>query len=100
LIPELKAVRVICAHFPQMTPEEADRLVDQAHAYLDSIEVTLMHVLAEGESATLESLWTEVTGRMKRLKEFRSLGMVDAHLKDLLTRGVVGEVGPRRYALK
>lgn len=100
LLSDLKVQRVVCAHFPPMTPAETVHLVAKAHDYLDAIEVTLLRILAEKGAATLETLWIETTSRMNRLQEFRSLSMVAAHLEDFAVRGVVREVAPQEYTLK
>jgi hypothetical protein len=83
-----------------MTPPQVDELLNQAAAYIDAIEVTLIRILAERDVATLETLWIETCSRMKRLQEFRSLNMVFAHVQDLLEREIIRQVGDEQYALK
>lgn len=101
LIPELHAERVICAHFPMMTPDEALALADKADAYIDSIETNLIRQLAASSSPlSLETLWRTLCAQMNKLPEFRSLSTVDAHMADLTRRRVVHQVAPHTYTLK
>lgn len=100
LIPELDIQCVLFAHFPPMNPTEVDHLLDQAAAYIDEIEVTLLRILAANDMVTLEMLWTETCQRMERLREFRSLNMVYAHMLDLIERGIVREVQAQQYVLR
>lgn len=100
LIGTLNVRQVVFAHFPPMSPEEAEFLLDRAHVYIDSIEVFLLRRLAAESTATLESLWKALCSGMNKRLEFRALGTVDAHLKDLMERGIVREIGYQSYALK
>lgn len=100
LLTELEVRQVVFAHFPPMTPVETAELLRRAHAYLDSIEVTLLRILAESEQVTLETLWRETCARLGRMQEFRSLNMVFAHVQDMLERSIIHVVGAQQYALK
>ncbi len=100
LVPELGVERVLFAHFPPMRPAEVNQLIDKANQYIDDIEATMIRILASGEACTLEELWTGTCERMSRNREFRSLNMVDAHIKDLIARGLVREVGKETYTLR
>ncbi len=91
---------VLFAHFPPMQPTDVLGLLDKAEVYIDSIEVTLIRILAEQESVSLETLWKETCARMKRMQEFRSLNMVNAHMGDLLERGLIREIGKETYRLR
>lgn len=91
---------VLFAHFPPMQPPEVLELLEKAAAYIDSIEVTLIRILAEQESVSLATLWKETCARMKRMQEFRSLNMVNAHVQDLLARGLIREIGTETYTLR
>jgi glyoxylase-like metal-dependent hydrolase (beta-lactamase superfamily II) len=96
----LSVERVLFAHFPPMRPDDVERLLDKAAAYIDAIEVTMIRLLAERDSITLEALWTGVCERMHRTREFRSLNMVHAHVQDLIARGLIVEVVPQAYRLR
>lgn len=100
LLSDLNISQVICAHFPPLTPAETVILLDKAHLYLDSIETTLIRIIAEGDVVTLETLWHETCKRMGRVQEFRALNMVFAHVQDLLARSIIREVGYQQFALK
>lgn len=100
LMPELGVAQVLFAHFPPMYPAEVEKLLAQAAAYIDLIETTLIRIIASKESVTLKELWSELCGRMERLQEFRSLNMVNAHIEDLLMRGIIAEVEREMYELK
>lgn len=93
------ASEVLLAHFPPMSPEEAAKLVARARDYLDQIEVALIRIAAEADSVSLEDFWQSLCQRMDRAPDFRALGMVNAHLTDLAERGVLRELGDRKYRL-
>jgi glyoxylase-like metal-dependent hydrolase (beta-lactamase superfamily II) len=94
------AAAVVAAHYAPMTPAEALALCDKADAYIDVIEAALIRILAEGETVTLERLWSELCRRLGRTQEFRALNMVRAHLADLETRGIVAAAGEQTYRLR
>lgn len=97
---EREVERVVFAHFPPMRPPEVEGLLDQAAAYIDEIEVTMLRILATQTTTTLEALWSGTCAGMGRLREFRALNMVFAHVKDLIVREIVREVAPETYALR
>ena len=98
LVHELDVQLILFAHFPPMRPAELAPLLDQARAYIDEIETTMLTILDEGP-ATLEQLWRGTCTRMDREVEFRSLNMVKAHMDDLVERGLARNVGDERYEL-
>jgi glyoxylase-like metal-dependent hydrolase (beta-lactamase superfamily II) len=100
LLPDLKVEQVVFAHFPPMTPPETDRLLHSAAQYIDDVETTILRIAASAPAVTLAQLWTETCARMERLQEFRSLNMVNAHVQDLVARGVLRVVGMEEYALR
>jgi glyoxylase-like metal-dependent hydrolase (beta-lactamase superfamily II) len=100
LLGELNVELVVFAHFPPMRPPEVERLLVQAHAYIDAIETTMIRILASQPAVTLEQLWTDTCARMERLREFRSLNMVNAHVQDLMQRGLIREVEKETYSLR
>ncbi len=99
LVAELGVERVLFAHFPPMVPGEVDHLLDRAAAYIDSVESTMIRVLASQPTVSLKQLWTATCARMERLQEFRSLNMVFAHVQDLLARGFIQETGTETYTV-
>lgn len=99
LLDELQVRRVLLAHFPPLTPPDVRALLARAASYIDTIEATLFRILASQPSVTLTQLWSGLCARMERLQEFRSLNMVDAHVKDLIARGLVREVAAETYSL-
>lgn len=92
--------QVIAAHYPPMKPSETLALCDQADAYIDAIEATLLRVLAAADVVDVKTLWTELCQRMRRLQEFRSLNMVNAHLRDLEHRQIVRQITTNHYQLR
>jgi glyoxylase-like metal-dependent hydrolase (beta-lactamase superfamily II) len=91
---------LVFAHYPPMPPDAVRGLLEKAHAYIDAVETTLIRVLAESETVSLETLWSETCARMKRQQEFRALNMVNAHVQDLLARGFIRQVGDEQYTLR
>jgi glyoxylase-like metal-dependent hydrolase (beta-lactamase superfamily II) len=100
LMGDLAAERVLLAHFPPMTSEEVEGVLEQAAAYIDEVEATLIRILAGHERVTLEELWTQTCVRMAREKDFRALNMVFAHVQDLLARRFIREVDSETYDLR
>jgi hypothetical protein len=100
LLDELQPEWVLFAHFPPMQPPEVRELLVAAHRYIDMVETTIMRVAASQPTVTLEQLWKETCARHERLQEFRSLNMVDAHVKDLIERGFLREVGKEVYEIR
>jgi len=99
LMDELGIESVLFAHFPPMRPPEVETLLDKASDYIDQIEATMIRIMAGGEIITLEDLWTGTCERMGRMREFRALNMVFAHVQDLMARGFIREVSPETYSL-
>lgn len=100
LLGELNVQLVVFAHFLPMRPPEVKKLVGEAHAYIDAVEATMIRILASQPSVTLEQLWRGTCARMERVQEFRSLNMINAHVRDLLERGLIREVDKDTYGLK
>jgi glyoxylase-like metal-dependent hydrolase (beta-lactamase superfamily II) len=100
LLDELRVEWVLMAHFAPMRPAEVRDLIAKAHAYVDEIEATMIKLIATEDGTTLEQVWRGTCQRLGRKEEFRALNMVDAHIKDLLERGVIREVEHERYAIR
>jgi hydroxyacylglutathione hydrolase len=100
LLDELKIRQVVFGHYAPMNADETRALLGKAHAYIDDIEATLIRLLAAESEVILESLWVNLCARMERMQEFRSLNMINAHLNDLIERGIVRETGLETYRLR
>lgn len=100
LVADGQVERVLFAHFPPMVASDVVSLIEQAERYLEAIEITLIRILAEHETATLGELWRELCARMGRHQEFRALNTVHAHIEDLMEREVIREVEHWVYALR
>ena len=101
LLTELDVRQVLAAHFALMTPAEANALVERAHAYIDSVERTIIRFIAsQSAPASLGDIWEFTCRHMERRQEFRALNMVHAHLLDLLARGLLREPEPEHYTLR
>jgi hydroxyacylglutathione hydrolase len=100
LLDELKIRQVVFGHYAPMNAGETRALLGKAHAYIDDIEATLIRLLAAESEVILESLWVNLCARMERMQEFRSLNMINAHLNDLIERGIVRETGKETYRLR
>ena len=94
------AQQVLFAHFPPMAGAEIGSLLKRAHAYIDEVESTLLRIVEGQPTVTLRQLWTDLCARMERMQEFRALNMVDAHVQDLLARGLIREVEPETYTVR
>lgn len=100
VVAERDVNQVLFAHFPPMAAGEVDELLAKAHAYIDEIETTMIRIFASKESVTLAELWAGTCARLEREQEFRSLNMVDAHIQDLIERGLVREIAKETYKLR
>lgn len=100
VVVERKIEQILFAHFPPKTPDELDGLLAHAEAYIDAVETTIIRVIASQPAVTLEDLWTETCARMERIREFRALNMVFAHVQDLVERGFLREVDKETYRLR
>lgn len=100
LVGELDVQRIVMAHFAPMRPAEFRALIGKAHDYVDAIEATLIRLAAETDVLTLEQAWRGTCQRLGRKEEFRALNMVNAHVQDLIARGILREVAPERYVLR
>lgn len=100
MLSRLQVQQILFAHFPPMEPAAVDELIDQAHTYIDAIETSILRIMAADEQVSLTRLWTQTCERMGRIREFRALNMVYAHVKDLVGRGILREVAPELYTLR
>lgn len=100
LIPARKITAVQAAHYGRMTPAATLALIERARVYIDDVEASVLSELAGARRASLEQVWTGVCSSMGRIREFRALNMVRAHLADLEARGVCRTVGNDEYELR
>jgi glyoxylase-like metal-dependent hydrolase (beta-lactamase superfamily II) len=100
VIPELNVAQVLFAHFPAMNVEQTMELIAKAESYIDDIETAMLRILASQSTVSLEELWTQTCKKMNRLKEFRALNMVHAHVQDFLERNMIREVSKEHYELR
>ncbi len=100
LIPARKVTAVQAAHYGRMTPTETLALIERARIYIEDVEANVLSELAGARRVTLEQVWTGVCRSMGRIREFRALNMVRAHLADLEARGVCRTVGKGEYELR
>lgn len=90
-------VRLVC--FSHYAPRDRDgflSLLTEVEAYLDRVWEAVRGSL-DGTVRTLEQVWRGVCQRMGKEPEFRSLAMVDGHLKELVASGDARQVGPDQF---
>jgi len=80
--------QILMAHFPPMAPTAFKNLIQQAAAYIDTLESTIINLLKEAP-LSLKALWVKTCDAMGKAHEFRSLSTVHAHIKDLQAKGIV-----------
>lgn len=100
LIPERGIQAVQAAHYGRMNPLEAISLIRKARDYIDEVEAAVLSELAQSPKVSLEQVWTGVCESMGRIREFRALNMVRAHLADLESRGLCRTVGTGMFELR
>jgi len=99
LLDELDIQNVFMAHYDPMTPNQLRDLIQKAHSYINGIERTVIQVVAEHDTVSLETIWREFLQRHDKLTEFRSLSTIDAHVQDLIERGIFEETETHTYRL-
>lgn len=100
LMPARKVTAVQAAHYGRMTPAETLALIERARVYIDDVEAGVLSELAGARRVSLEQVWTGVCTSMGRVREFRALNMVRAHLADLEARGLCRLIGRSEYELR
>lgn len=100
LIPARHVTQVQAAHYGRMTPAETLTLIERARVYVDDVEASVLSELAGARRVSLEQIWTGVCSAMGRIREFRALNMIRAHLADLEARGLCRAVGKFEYELR
>jgi glyoxylase-like metal-dependent hydrolase (beta-lactamase superfamily II) len=93
--------RALLAHYPLLDLAQFLGLLDRAEAYVDGLDQTILELVgASGPGGVdLETVWRTVCQRMSKQLEFRGLGMVDGHLRDLTARGHLARTAPDRYTV-
>lgn len=86
--------QVLTAHFEPTNSEGLDYLLHKIHRFIDEIDLTIHHLLAEAADALpFETIWRAVCDRMGRIYEFRGLAMVHAHLTEAVEDGRILQAG-------
>jgi glyoxylase-like metal-dependent hydrolase (beta-lactamase superfamily II) len=98
LIASLPVETALLAHYPVLDAPAFDALLQRAMAYLDRLEATILGQIQRAPGPVdLETVWRGTCAALHKQLEFRGLATVDAHLHDLLARGLVARAGPDRY---
>lgn len=100
LIPANSIRSVQAAHFGRLGADETLDLIDRARVYIDAVEAAVLRQLAGATRVSLEQVWTGVCESMGRIREFRALNMVRAHLADLESRGLCRGTGGDEFELR
>lgn len=91
-------VELVCmAHYGVHGRDDFIALVDEVDDWLDRIWAVIRQALGT-TPRSLREVWTDTCAAMGKAREFRSLAMVEAHLRELVTSGEVRLVGPDLYA--
>jgi glyoxylase-like metal-dependent hydrolase (beta-lactamase superfamily II) len=96
LVVSLPVERALLAHYPVMDAPAFASLLDRAVAYLERLESTVLAQVRD-TPVDLETVWRATCAALGKQLEFRGLGTVDAHLRDLLARGLIARAGPDQY---
>ena len=98
LVVSLPVERTLLAHYPILEAAEFDALLRRAMAYLDRLEEVILEQVQRASGAVdLGTVWRATCAALDKQLEFRGLATVDAHLQDLLARGLIARAGPDRY---
>ena len=95
---DLPVRRVLPAHFPELDGAGFLALLDRVEAYLDAVDAAVVAAVRRSGEVGLATVWQGVCAAMGKEPEFRALGMVEAHLRELQERGAIARTGPERYA--
>jgi glyoxylase-like metal-dependent hydrolase (beta-lactamase superfamily II) len=99
LVVSLPITQVLLAHYPALDASAFERLLERTTAYLERLEATVAAQVRDAPGPVeLESVWRGTCAALDKELEFRGLATVDAHLHDLLARGLIARAGPDRYA--
>jgi glyoxylase-like metal-dependent hydrolase (beta-lactamase superfamily II) len=98
LIASLPVETALLAHYPAMAAPAFDALLQRAMAYVEGLEAAILGQIQDAPGPLdLETVWRGTCAALDKQLEFRGLATVDAHLHDLLARGLLARAGPDRY---
>lgn len=95
---ERDVAAVAMSHYAAREPSAFLDLVRQVRDDVDRIRDLVRSSLSH-DGRTLEQVWRAVCTAAGKQPEFRSLAMVDAHLRELVAAGQARLVGPESYVL-
>lgn len=86
-------------HYPVLTSEALLAQLERTEAHLDDLDALIVRLVREApEPVSLETVWRGVCESAGKEPEFRSLAMVEAHLRELQVAGLITRTGPDQYA--
>ena len=96
---DLPIRQVAPAHYPRMQPSDFLSLLDRMRTHLDKVDALVAAQVRNASGAvTLEQVWRGVCAAAGKQPEFRSLSMVEAHLREAMARGEIARPAPDQYA--
>lgn len=88
--------RVCMSHYASRTGAEFLELLGVAERYLDDVTAVVEGALS-ATPRSLAEVWDHTCTALGRVKEFRGLAMVEAHLREAVAEGRARCVGPDLY---
>jgi len=98
LVRTLPVEQVAPAHYPLMDVPAFLALLDRTEQHLDEVDALVVaQVQGASGPVSLEAVWRGVCAGAGKQPEFRSLAMVEAHLRELRERGQIVRPAPDQY---
>lgn len=98
---QLPIRQVAPAHYRRMGVDAFRELIERMLEHIREVDsLVVEHVRAAsrgGGAATLESVWRGVCAAAGKQPEFRSLAMVEAHLREAISKGLIVRSGPDEF---
>lgn len=92
-----RSVDLVClSHYATRGRADFLALLEEVERYLDTVWQAVRGALGAGPSS-LEEIWRDTCERCGKEPEFRSLAMVDSHLRELIEIGAARQVGPDSF---
>jgi glyoxylase-like metal-dependent hydrolase (beta-lactamase superfamily II) len=86
------------AHYARMDVAAFGALLDRTAQHLDEVDALVASQVRDAAGpVTLEAVWRGVCAAAGKQPEFRSLAMVEAHLRELMEAGRVARPAPDQY---
>jgi|GEM_PF-1152560 len=98
LLEEKKVERVLLAHHPPFTRDEAQQLLINLEDYLDRLDTIIFNLITGHGEIHLRDLWEAVCKTLSRQLDHRSLGTVYAHVQWLIEEDRIEEVEDKVYS--